>query len=366
MLVLFKIICYFLEIIYLASLESIHTIRWINFFSELKGYKISCISNKKINTNLNKNVDVYQLKGIKFISVFLKSIYLLSSKKKEIIHVHYLGWNSLLLLFASKTKKIILTPWGCDLYENQNNFLKRIWLRYIFSRCSFIICDSENLIKASFKLGYKSNKVKVIAFGTDTFEYKSYKEPFLLDKNQVTIVGTNRNMEPIYDPLTLLKAANLLKDETENFRFIVANDGSLKSKIKKYIRDNNLETFVELVGKKYGQENIEFYNSIDIYVSTSLRDGGLSASIAEAMSCKRLVIVSDNSDNSKFIKHGKSGYLFQNKDHIELANLIKNASLNKSQSLKIANEGRNSILLNCNYHTEMEKVNKLYNEIYAI
>ena len=83
------------------------------------------------------------------------------------------------------------------------------------------------------------------------------------------------------------------------------------------------------------------------------------------MSCKRLVIVSDNSDNSKFINHGTSGYLFQNKDHIELANLIKNAASNKSKSLKIANEGRNSILLNCNYHSEMKKVNKLYKEIYV-
>ena len=105
MVKLFKIIFCFLEIIYLASLDSIHTIRWINFFSELKEYNISCISNKKINTNINKNVSIYQLKGIKIISIFLKSINLLSSKKKEIIHVHYLGWNSLLLLFASKTKK---------------------------------------------------------------------------------------------------------------------------------------------------------------------------------------------------------------------------------------------------------------------
>ena len=32
----------------------------------------------------------------------------------------------------------------------------------------------------------------------------------------------------------------------------------------------------------------DFYNKIDIFVSTSLSDGGLSSSIAEAMSLKEL------------------------------------------------------------------------------
>ena len=78
-----------------------------------------------------------------------------------------------------------------------------------------------------------------------------------------------------------------------------------------------------------------------------------------------IILVDDcSTDNSKFIKHGISGYLFQNKDYIELANLIKNAFNNKLQSLKIANEGRNTILLNCNYHLEMEKVRKLYKQIF--
>ena len=157
-------------------------------------------------------------------------------------------------------------------------------------------------------------------------------------------------METIYDPLTLLKAANELKKKDTLFKFIIANDGPLKSKIKEYIEDNNLEAYVSLIGKTIGNENIDFYNSIDIYVSTSLRDGGLAASIAEAMSCQRLVIVSDNSDNSKFVKHGTSGYLFENKNFIQLANLIENSSKNKSLSTKIASEARNVILQKCNYH----------------
>ena len=356
-----------MEIIYLASLESIHTIRWINYFSGLNIKKVICISFNKKNHMVNKNIKIYELKGITFFRDLIKSIFLLSSNKSSLVHVHYLGWNSLLLIFANKTKKIILTPWGCDLYENKKNFLKKIWLKFIFSKCTYIICDSDKLVKAAYNFGFKSNRSKVIAFGTNTYEFKSYKESFSTNVNKNSfIVGTNRTMEKIYDPFTFLKAANHLKNKSIYLKFIMANSGSLKTEIEKYIKDNNLETIIKLIGKKYGEENIKFYNSLDIYVSTSLRDGGLSASIAEAMSCKRLVIVSDNSDNHKFIKHGISGYLFKNKDYLQLANLIEIACNNRSQSIKIASEGRNTILKKCNYHKEMGKVYNLYKKIEKI
>ena len=78
------------------------------------------------------------------------------------------------------------------------------------------------------------------------------------------------------------------------------------------------------------------------------------------MSCERIVIVSNNSDNSKYIKHGISGYLFENKDYIKLANLIEIVANNKSKSLKIASEARKIIIEKCNYHKEMNKVKNIY------
>ena len=55
-----------------------------------------------------------------------------------------------------------------------------------------------------------------------------------------------------------------------------------------------------------------FYNKIDIYISTSLSDGGLASSIAEAMSFERLIIISNNSDNKIWIKNNINGfYLIQ-------------------------------------------------------
>ena len=139
--------------------------------------------------------------------------------------------------------------------------------------------------------------------------------------------------------------------------------GSLEEELKNYVSKKKLKKIIKFVGPQYGSENLLFYNSIDIYVSTSLRDGGLSASIAEAMSCERLVIVSDNSENSNYIDHGKSGYLFKNRDFLTLANLIEESAKNINLSRLIAKNGRKVILTSCNYNLEMAKVNKIYKNL---
>ena len=144
---------------------------------------------------------------------------------------------------------------------------------------------------------------------------------------------------------------------------IIANNGSLKKELQAYVFKNNLQNIVNFIGPQYGKDNIEFYNSIDIYVSTSLRDGGLAASVAEAMSCERLVIVSDNSENSKYIKNGYSGYLFENKNYLILAELIEKSYIEHHKSKSIAEKGREVILNSCNYYLEMTKVDHIYNKL---
>ena len=96
---------------------------------------------------------------------------------------------------------------------------------------------------------------------------------------------------------------------------MIAGDGSLKTKIVSFIVNSNLQNRIKLLGLLNKREMLDFYNSIDIYISTSLSDGGLSSSTAEAMSFERLIIITDNSDNKLWVKNGQNGYLFKNKDY---------------------------------------------------
>ena len=199
----------------------------------------------------------------------------------------------------------------------------------------------------------------VINFGTDTEKYISRREIFENEDN-IIYIGTNRAMEKIYDPFTFLKCSLELAKIDDKFRFLMAHDGSLRQEILNFIHENKLENKVTLVGKTYGDANIDFYNSLDIYVSASLSDGGLSASIAEAMSCQRLVMVANNSDNSKYIFNGKNGFLFENRDYLGLSDIIYRASKDLIKSREIAKRSREIIKQKFDYHKEMNKVKEVY------
>ena len=62
--------------------------------------------------------------------------------------------------------------------------------------------------------------------------------------------------------------------------FLIAGDGSQKESLK-VLLDTQIGSNIKFLGLLDKEEMIEFYNRIDIYVSTSLSDGGLAASIAE-------------------------------------------------------------------------------------
>ena len=353
-----------MQIVFIANANSIHTLRWISYFIKNKN-EITLISIEKPNhttiiefNKLKKKVKVFYLNS--FISI-ISAINFLINKNYSLVHIHYLGWHSLLSAFIKKSSKLILTPWGSDLLFNKNNVLKKFWLAKLFKRSDFLICDSKRLESESVFLGMNKDKTLISMFGVDTDIYKKSRRIFSMKKN--FIVGSNRNHEDVYDIITLLNASKIICKMRDDVEFYLAGSGSLKQMHIDYVKKNNLDYKVRFLGLLNKEEMLKFYNDIDIYVSTSLSDGGLSASIAESMAFERLNIISNNSDNKKWVRNKSNGYLFRTSDYKELAKLIINSIKDKENSLKIAERSRQIIVKRYSYKNEMMKVEQKYMEI---
>ena len=111
---------------------------------------------------------------------------------------------------------------------------------------------------------------------------------------------------------------------------------------------------------------IDFYNKLDIYVSTSLSDGGLASSIAEAMSFKRIVLVTKNSDNLNWIKEEENGFLFDEQNSISLVEKIeKIISRNDNEKIKKISDNAREIIKNkYSYTKEMKKPEAIYKNLF--
>ena len=352
-----------MKIVFIASAASIHSIKWIDFFVNSKNriYLITMTPpNHETKIELEKIKTKIKLLILDDFRAFIKTIFFLISGDYSLVHIHYLGWHSLLSLFINSKSKLVVTPWGSDIFIKRN-FLKNIWLKILFKKANFMICDSERLVNESVKLGIKKNKTMITMFGVDTNLYKKSRDIFANKKYY--FVGSNRKLEDIYDVKTFIKAAKLICEKRDDIIFYIAGNGSLERKYKKEIDEFYIKGKIKFLGLLNKSQMIDFYNNIDIYVSTSLSDGGLAASIAEAMSFERLVIATNNSDNKIWIKNKQNGYLFESRDYKNLSNLIIYAIENKNNSLTISKSSRDLILKNYSYAKEMKRVEEKYIEI---
>lgn len=346
------------SILFIADARSVHSERWINYIRDNSEFAIRWISIFPPRNSSNNNSNIIVLKD-NSVKNTLRAIYNIIFRPPDIMHIHYVGFHSLLAIFLSKKKSLILNTWGSDLVFSQKNILRKIWLTYILKKCSCVISDAYHHYEFLKKYNLKKSKFKYIPYGTDTKFYKSTSAPF--SNKNINVIHT-RNLETIYDVQTFLNAASIVLKEINSVRFTIVGSGPLERDLTKLSKKLKIDKKVRFLGRVNQKEMFKELNSSDIYVSCALRDGGLASSTAEAMSCERLVIISNNSDNNQWIINNKNGYLFDNGDYFDLGKIILSAISNKEESIKIGKQGRKIILQKNSYVKQMNKVLNIYED----
>lgn len=240
-------------------------------------------------------------------------------------------------------------------------------IKFALRKADLITCDAEHMKEAMIKLGAKPEKIKIIYFGVDTKKFcPGPKDKELIKKlgiENCPVVISLRNLEPIYDVETLIRAIPLVVKEIPNAKFIIAGKGSEEEKLKNLAKELEISESIRFVGFIPNDELPKYLRTADVYISTSLSDAGISASTAEAMACGLPVIITKTGENEKWVKDGEGGYLIPIKNPEILVKkiiyLIKNEKLRKEfgKVNRIIIEEKN------NYYKEMEKMEKLYEEI---
>jgi len=358
-------------ILFLANGTSIHSFKWISFFS--KKYNIFWLSTDGFEESFIKDGNIIyvdckisRLKLLNILFGLVKFLYLLIKFEISLIHIHYLGYHSILASFVKKTP-VFLTAWGSDIVFALNSTLKKNFLKHYLNKAKVITCDSHHMQQKMNSIIGKENKVNIINFGIDTsFFIKIEKNKLLINTlgtSSNNIIISTRNHEDVYDIKTLISSINLVKKEFPSVLCIIAGTGSKTHELERQVEEDNLVKNVKFVGR-LSNENIRDYLSISsLYVSTSLSDGGIAASTAEAMSSEVPCIVTDVADNSKWVINLHSGLLVEPGNSIQLSSAIKIIFSDSSFGQQIAKNARKIIIDNNDYENEMDKMNNLYQSI---
>ena len=353
-----------MKILYLAPGNSIHSKKWIEKIKLLyPKNNYFWYSFEKFEYEIDKEIIIFSNSVNKLFRVFaiintIIQIGKIHKKQKfDLIHIHSIGTYGLFTLIPILfNTPYILTPWGSDIIFGSKKFIKRLIIKVIFWKASLITCDAMHITDLILKIAPKA-KPKIINFGIDTSFFNSKNKEFSKD-NSIKIIST-RNHESIYDLETLLAASKDLKDNNVNFSLTIAGYGSETKNLIRKTKELGLSDFVEFTGRYNYQTLPKLLCKYDFFISTSLSDAGLASSIAEAMACQNIVIVSDSADNKLWITNCSNGFLFRSGSSQSLYKSMISAINKKKMWDQISFNARKTILERNDITNEMRKMYKL-------
>ncbi len=378
-----------MKVLYVAPGNDIHAIRWINRIAEqgidcvllnsIPNHELLPTSARVINggnpyslaeQKLSKN-PIMSIKRYFYFKTAVREAIL--NEQPDIVHLHWLFDLPQLAAAKNSNVPIIATPYGSDLLLYSRlavkNFLKpminNLLTRSIVRRAKYFCCDAAHLKTRLIKLGANSQNVEIIYFGTNTEEFSpslkstSFRKELGIPESDI-IVLSNRGLSPIYDVKTFVLAAKHVLKVNKNVRFLIAGGGPLLQELQGLAQQLDISHKVTFLGRLSDEDFRLVTGNADIYVSTSTSDGGLAASIAEAMSCGIPVVITEFGDNSEWLDDSAAGYSFDIGDYQKLASILLNLASNSELRTKLGNHGRNIISSRNNSKIEITKVVGLY------
>ena len=131
-------------------------------------------------------------------------------------------------------------------------------------------------------------------------------EPFRRNDKSLKKIITVGRFHPQKDLRTAIEAISLLKQNRNDFKFIIVGYGLLEQQIRDWVKQYRIDDLTEIhINPPFIPKLLE---ESDVYLSTSLFEG-TSNSIMEALNYSLPIVATNVGDNSYLVHEGSSGFL---------------------------------------------------------
>jgi glycosyltransferase involved in cell wall biosynthesis len=245
--------------------------------------------------------------------------------------------------------------------------IKKLITTFVAEKANFVTVDSESLMKQIVKFGAPEKKVGVISHGVSLAQFSPNEKSDLFRKtlnipSGSEVIVSTRNLEKIYDVETLVRAIPKVIRNKANVHFFIIGEGTQKSYLQELAQNLDVQKHVTFLGKIPNTEVGRFLANSDVYVSTSLSDS-TSVSLLEAMASQLPVVVTDIEGNREWVKDNVNGFVVPKSDPDLLAEKIKLLIEDKNASERFGARNREIAEEKASYDKEMERVEKIYEQI---
>lgn len=310
---------------------------------------------------------LYILTAMPFI--FLRSFYIIKREKIKLVHCQ--GFLSGILGYLlKKTARVpyIITIQSADfsVYHPKANIKLIGWMykfleKKIFKNAAKCHAVSYHLKGHFSKYGIRD--IVVVPNGVDLKEFKldskkqvTRKELGLNTENLIVCIS---RLEPKNGTEDLVKAADILKKQINNFKIAIIGSGSQKKRLKELASKLKLNENITFVGDISHGAVPKYLASADIFIRPSLAEG-FGIVFIEAMACEVAVIGTPVGGILDFLKDKVTGLFCEPGNPKSIAEKIEFLIKNKELKNKLI---ENSKKLVKDFY-DWDKINEKIKEIY--
>ena len=290
---------------------------------------------------------------------------LLKQIKPDIVYLHSSKAGALgriALLFNFKTK-IIYNAHGwyftAKIFEKKKRvfaFIEKI----LAIKTHKVINISQNEYDAALKYKVASkSKMCVIENGIDLERFENleqyreeYRNKFNLSDNDI-VIGVLGRISEQKDPMTTIKAFNILRKKYNNLKLMYIGDGDLKEDVLKYAEENKLKQDIIITG--WVNKSERYLSSIDIAILPSKWEG-FGLAIVEYMAAEKPIVATRVGGIQNIIQSDENGILINLESVQELADSIEKYITDERYKENVIKENKKYIKENYTINEVVKRV----------
>jgi phosphatidyl-myo-inositol dimannoside synthase len=268
-------------------------------------------------------------------SILIRSFLILLTNKVDVIYLQDGLLSPLGVILKLFRVPIVITIHGLDItYRNKV-------YQFVVPRCvaqlDNVICISQATKEECMHRGIPRDKMSIVPNGiSDDFFIENKNRDQLKEtlSNELNINLTDKKIILSVGRLVERKGLHWfienvipkIKEQRQDFVYLIVGDGIFKDTIREIIDRNNLEDDVVMLGKVDDKILKILYNSSDVFAMPNIPvEGdmeGFGVVILEAASCGVPVVASELEGIKAAVKNGKNGFLVEFHDVNMFAEVI--------------------------------------------
>ncbi len=280
------------------------------------------------------------------LSLPVRLALLLRRQRVDIVHTH--NWVTLWPgLLAAKLAGVPLVVHGehGKIWDRRRQVIAQRWL---WRRTHQVLSVSAALAdRMSEAVGFPRARIEVISNGVDTERFRPSGETKTASRQRLglpaegLLIGMVARLVPFKDHAGVLRAVAALQARQLDIHLALAGAGPLRDELDQLATELGIAPRVHFLGELPQVDPL--LGALDVLVSNSSHNEGMSNAVLEAMACGVPIIATRVAASPELLDHGRAGILIEPRDAEGLAAALGELHASPALRARLGESGRQRI-----------------------